>query len=155
MTKIFDVKDEEDGFMLTDTAIKYEEMIEVSASAEFGGNCTRKKHKHRSRLAPSGSGNEVLHGHLSKGVRLPRLEAEDTRAIRGDVPTTVARDSLDSRGRPSTVDRLYKGKSSERLRHSDEASVDTCAPRGDVLTTAAQDSSLDPRVCPAKVDRLS
>jgi hypothetical protein len=48
MTKIFDVKDEEDGFMLTDTMIKYEETIEVSASAEFGGNSTQKKHKHRS-----------------------------------------------------------------------------------------------------------
>jgi hypothetical protein len=45
LTKIFDVKDEEDGFMLTDTAIKYEETIEASTSAEFGGNCTQKKHK--------------------------------------------------------------------------------------------------------------
>ena len=95
LTKIFDVKDEEDGFMLTDTAIKNEEMMEVNAGAEFGGDCTRKKHKHRSWLARSGS-NE--------------LEAEDTQAIQGDVLIEIAWDSLDPRGRPSTVDRLYKGK---------------------------------------------
>jgi hypothetical protein len=28
--------------------INYEQTMEVSASAEFGGDCTRKKHKHRS-----------------------------------------------------------------------------------------------------------
>jgi hypothetical protein len=38
LTKIFDVKNEEDGFMLMDTA------IEVIAGAEFGGNSNRKKH---------------------------------------------------------------------------------------------------------------
>ena len=48
LTKISDVKDEEDGFMLMDTAIEYEVMMEANASAEFGGNCTQKKHKHRS-----------------------------------------------------------------------------------------------------------
>jgi hypothetical protein len=170
-----------------DTAIEYEVMMEANASAEFGGNCTRKKHKHRSWLAHSGSDNEVLHGQWSKGVWSLGLEAEDTRAIWGDVPMMIARDSLDPRVRPSTVDRLYEGKSSERWTageqqlnwtwssncgckegklqvvtprsfpssHSDEASMDTCAPRGDVPTTAAQDSLLDPRVCLAKVDRLS
>ena len=40
LTKIFDVKDEEDGFMLMDTAIEYEVTMEANASAEFGGNCT-------------------------------------------------------------------------------------------------------------------
>ena len=38
--------------------------------------------------------------------------------------------------------------------HSDEASVDTCAPRADVATTAAQES-LNPRVRPSKVDRVT
>jgi hypothetical protein len=40
--------DEEDGLMLMDTVINYEETMEASASAEFGGNCARKKHEHRS-----------------------------------------------------------------------------------------------------------
>jgi hypothetical protein len=118
-------------------------------------------------------------------VRLLGLEAEDTQAIRGDIPTTIARDSLDPRERLSMVNRLYKGKSSEKQTvkeqqpawnqspsgceerqlqvvtpcsspssHSDEASVDTCAPRGDVPTTAAQ-ASLDLRVRPLKVDRVT
>jgi hypothetical protein len=40
--------DEEDGLMLMDTVINYEETMEASATAEFGGNCARKKHEHRS-----------------------------------------------------------------------------------------------------------
>jgi hypothetical protein len=31
--------------MLTDTMIRYEEMMEANAGAEFGGNGTQKKHK--------------------------------------------------------------------------------------------------------------
>jgi hypothetical protein len=75
--------DEEDRLMLTDTVIDYEETMEASASAEFGGNCARKKHEHRSWLAHSGSDD------ASSGS-----ETEDIRAIRGDAPTKIARDSI-------------------------------------------------------------
>jgi hypothetical protein len=95
--------DEEDGRMLTDTVINYEETMEASASAEFGGNCARKKHKHWSWLAHSGS-DDALSG----------LEAKNIQAIRGDAPTMIARDLLDPRGHPSKVNQLYKGKLSDR-----------------------------------------
>jgi hypothetical protein len=55
---------------------------------------------------------------MSKGVKSSGSEAEDTCAIRGDVPMMVARDLLDPRVCPAMVDQLSTNKATHLFSES-------------------------------------